>query len=315
MADREVYRGFIADSGRWDGFVHRQGDIVISAPSKSGTTWMQMLVALLVFDGPQLPAPLTELSPWLDMNLAPLEEVHQQLDAQDHRRFIKTHVPLDGLPLDDRVTYLVVGRDPRDVWLSMERHIDNLQREHMRQLRVAAVGDQDLAELDRLELPDDPSEWFRFQLEMDRGRNHTISHLAHVLHHLRTAWDRRDQPNVALFHYADLHDDLVREISRLAEILDIEMVEDRLAELADEASLSTMRARADDVAPESTRSLWKDPQRFFHSGRVGGWQTRLSTEDLRYYDRRVDELIDDDHKFARWVHLGWQTTGRWRTTS
>lgn len=312
VRERVVYRGFVADSRRWDDFVHREGDIVISTPSKSGTTWMQMLVALLIFDGPRLPAPLTELSPWLDMNLAPIEEVQEQLAAQDHRRFIKTHVPLDGLPVEDRVTYLVVGRGPRDVWASMERHIDNLERDHMRQLRVAAVGDQDLAELDEVEFPDDRSEWFRFQLGLDRGRDHTMAHLAHVLHHLRTAWDRGDQPNVALFHYADLHDDLVREMGRLAEILDVDVGQDRLVELAEEASLSAMRSRAERVAPESTKQLWKDPHRFFHSGRVGGWRRRFSTEDLRHYDQRVDELVEGDHTFARWVHMGWHTTGQWR---
>ena len=40
------------DSARWDGFPFRAGDIVISTRSKSGTTWMQMICALLVFQDP-----------------------------------------------------------------------------------------------------------------------------------------------------------------------------------------------------------------------------------------------------------------------
>src|SRR3954447_12027368 len=101
------YRSIIADSGRWDGFAFRPGDIVISTPPKCGTTWTQMLCALLVFDGPVFPAPLDELSPWLDMTISPLAEVMATLDAQTHRRFIKTHTPLDGLPMHAEVTYLV----------------------------------------------------------------------------------------------------------------------------------------------------------------------------------------------------------------
>ena len=69
--------------------------------------------ALLVFQAPDLPAPLTTLSPWLDMAVRPVEQVHAHLEAQSHRRFIKTHTPFDGLPYDERVTYLCVGRDPR----------------------------------------------------------------------------------------------------------------------------------------------------------------------------------------------------------
>ena len=52
-------------------------------------------------------------------------DVFADLEAQTHRRFIKTHTPLDGIPNDPAVTYICVGRDPRDVGLSMDHHIDN----------------------------------------------------------------------------------------------------------------------------------------------------------------------------------------------
>ena len=49
------------DSARWLEFPFRRGDIVISARSKSGTTWMQMICALLVFQTTDLPRPLSVL--------------------------------------------------------------------------------------------------------------------------------------------------------------------------------------------------------------------------------------------------------------
>lgn len=82
-----------------------------------------MLCALLVFDAVKLPAPLSELSPWLDMRTRPIEDVRRALEDQEHRRFIKTHTPLDGIPFDDRPTYVCVGRDPRDAALSMNHHL------------------------------------------------------------------------------------------------------------------------------------------------------------------------------------------------
>src|SRR5512142_3040903 len=93
------YEASMYDSNRWDGFELRPGDIVISTPPKCGTTWTQMLCALLIFDGPRFPAPLDELSPWLDMCNQPLADVRANLAAQTHRRFIKTHTPLDGVPV------------------------------------------------------------------------------------------------------------------------------------------------------------------------------------------------------------------------
>src|SRR3954469_16062985 len=103
------------DSGRWDGFPYREGDIVISTRSKSGTTWMQMICALLIFQSPDLPAPLPHLSPWLDCLVIPLDEVYTRLAAQRHRRFIKTHTPLDGVPMNPDVSYVVVARHPLDM--------------------------------------------------------------------------------------------------------------------------------------------------------------------------------------------------------
>jgi hypothetical protein len=220
QAPRTRYRSIVADSGRWDGFAFRPGDVVISTPPKSGTTWTQVLCALLIFNGPEFPAPLEAISPWLDMNIRPLAEVTAALAAQTHRRFIKTHTPLDGLPLQADVTYLVVGRDPRDVAVSYEHHIANMDFARFLELRAAAVGNEDLAELPERRVPSaDPVERFRvFVAGETRAMPPT---LASVLHHLDTGWQRRHEPNVSLFHYADLQADLAGELLRLACVLGI----------------------------------------------------------------------------------------------
>src|ERR671912_955174 len=132
------YEASMYDSNRWDGFELRPGDIIISTPPKCGTTWTQMLCALVIFDGPGFPALLDQMSPWLDMSIRPLAEVTASLAAQTHRRFIKTHTPLDGLPLHPDVTYLVVGRDPRDVAISSEHHSANMDVARVLELRAAA---------------------------------------------------------------------------------------------------------------------------------------------------------------------------------
>src|ERR1700677_538611 len=106
-------------SARWWGFPSRPGDIVVSTRSKSGTTWVQMICLLLVFGRPELPDRLGRLSPWLDWLVEPEADVFARLAAQTHRRVIKTHTPLDGVPLHPRVTYIVVGRHPLDVAVSL----------------------------------------------------------------------------------------------------------------------------------------------------------------------------------------------------
>ena len=295
------YRSIVADSARWDGFAFRPGDIVISTPPKCGTTWTQMLCALLIFDGPDFPTPLDELSPWLDMCNRPLTEVRDLLAAQTHRRFIKTHTPLDGIPLTDEVTYLVVGRDPRDVAVSYEHHAANMDFEHFMALRAAAVGNDDLAELPERRVPsEDPVERFRaFVADETQGGPPT---LASVLHHLDTGWQRRRDPNVVLFHYADLKADLPGELQRLANVLGIPCSAERARALAPEASLARMRERGADVAPSASQGNWKDVRAFFRSGGLGEWRARLSAADLAAYEARVAELVTPD--LAAWAHGG-----------
>src|SRR5215218_2032298 len=262
QAPRARYRAIVADSGRWDGFAFRPGDVVISTPPKSGTTWTQMLCALLIFDGPTFPAPLGDLSPWLDMCNRPLGEVTAALAAQTHRRVIKTHTPLDGIPLRADVTYLVVGRDPRDVAISFEHHAANLDFARFLELRAAAVGNADLAELPQRRVPSaDPVE--RFRTFVADETHISPPSLASVLRHLDTGWQHRGDPNVALFHYADLQTDLVGELLRLAGVLGIPCAPERARALAPEASLARMRERAADDAPlasPGTRGSWKDPR-------------------------------------------------------
>src|SRR6476661_2347645 len=145
------YEASMYDSSRWDGFELRPGDIIIASPPKCGTTWTQMICALLILQTPDLPLPLDRLSPWIDMVNRARTDVFADLQAQAHRRFIKTHTPLDGIPNDPTVTYICIGRDPRDAALSMDRHIDNTdivaflnQRE-----RAAAIDGTELGPLRR----------------------------------------------------------------------------------------------------------------------------------------------------------------------
>jgi aryl sulfotransferase len=95
---------------------------------------MQMICALLVFQTSELPRPLAELSPWVDWLVTPREEVYERLAAQAHRRFVKTHTPLDGIPLDSRATYIVVARHPLDMAVSLYHQGDNLDRERIAEL-------------------------------------------------------------------------------------------------------------------------------------------------------------------------------------
>lgn len=293
------YRTVVADSARWEGFEHREGDIVISTPPKCGTTWTQMLVAMLVFDATRFDRPLALISPWLDMTTRQLASVLADLEAQEHRRFIKTHTPLDGLPMDERVTYVCVGRDPRDAALSMAHHLSNMNMDVMLALRAEVVGPDVLDEVPPpASLPEDPAERFTQWIDGTDSRG-----LPHLLHHLETMWERRHQPNVALFHYADYQADLPGQLARLASTLGMERSPERLQELASAASFANMKAQAGELAPNAGVGLWHSVEGFFHRGVSGQWRDVVDDEVLARYWERVHELVEPD--LAAWAHHGW----------
>src|SRR5688500_14963807 len=79
----------------WNDFQFRDDDIVISTYAKSGTTWLQQIVSQLIFAG-QEGLPVAEMSPWLDLRIPPKEVKLAAVNAQTHRRFLKTHLPVDA---------------------------------------------------------------------------------------------------------------------------------------------------------------------------------------------------------------------------
>jgi hypothetical protein len=303
-ANTTVYKNFVWNSERWDGFELRDDDIVISTAPKCGTTWLQMQVALLLFRTPDLPAPLAALSPWLEMNTRPLADVRAALEAQPHRRFIKSHTPLDGLPWHDGVTYLHVGRDPRDVALSWDNHVSNMDYERFVEIRAAAVGLDDLEELGIAdepiaEAPEDPAQRFWAWVE-GAGAGTRASGLQGLVHHSQTFWATRQRPNVHLFHYSDQRADLATQMARLADALGVDPPTEALVEAA---RFENMKARADHLVPNADLPYWQSNQRFFDKARAGEWHHLVGDEGLPRYEAALRQVTDDD-ELIRWLHAG-----------
>jgi aryl sulfotransferase len=287
------YRSADEDSARWDGFEFRPGDIVISTRSKSGTTWMQMICALLIFGRSDPPAPLSELSPWLDWLVIPHDEVLARLAAQRHRRFVKTHTPLDGVPIDPRAHYIVVARHPLDMATSLYHQGANINRARLRELTGAP--EPGTPRPPRLPL----DAWLREWIDSDATPADELDSLPGVAWHLSDAWARRDQPNVLLVHYDDLRTDLAGQMRAIADRLGADVPADRWPELVGAATFESMRSRAAELVPDPVGVL-RDKSAFFRQGRSGAGREQLTPEDLVRYERRVARLAPPD--LIAWPH-------------
>ena len=305
------YRSDDEDSGRWSGFPFRAGDIVISTRSKSGTTWMQMICALLIFQSTELPAPLPVLSPWLDWLIVPRDEVFGRLEAQEHRRFIKTHTPLDGVPLDPRATYVVVARHPLDMAVSLFHQGANLNRARIAELTGGPVPTPERPAASPSERPEagpgagpdagpDVRAGLLRWIERDTEPADDLDSLPGVLWHLTDAWRRAaEAPNVLLVHYADLSADLDSSMRRIAERLGIPVPEKVWSDLVDAAGFARMRERATDLAPDPA-GIMKDRAAFFRRGASGAGRELLTDVEFARYLERAAELAPPD--LLTWLH-------------
>jgi aryl sulfotransferase len=280
------------DSARWLGFPFRDGDIVISTRSKTGTTWVQMICALLIFQTPELPAPLAQLSPWVDHLIAPREQVYAELAAQEHRRFIKTHTPLDGIPLDPRATYIVTARDPLDMAVSLYHQGANIDHARVRQL----TGEPEPAK--PRQAPKPLRDWLLGWIARDQDPREQPDSLPGVMWHLSDAWTRRSEPNVLLVHYDDLTADLPGQMRWLAGRLGIAVAEQTWPTLVRAASFEAMRGRADQLVP--TAGIFKDDAAFFRRGTSGAGREILTADELAGYYARVAQLAPPD--LLAWLH-------------
>jgi aryl sulfotransferase len=295
------YHGFMADSSRWQRFRLRPDDVIITTPSKCGTTWTQQIVAMLLRNTVNLP-PIGTISPWLDMLVRSEEEVFGLLEAQTERRFIKTHTPLDGLPFVPSVTYIAVIRHPLDVALSDRDHASNMLRARADELREAMSGRYEPA-TERDEPPDDPADYLRWFIDNhEQPTGSGPNGLEDYCQQVRTYWDARDESNVHLFHYADLWTDLDVEMRRIAGILGVPIDEARWPEFVEAATLDAMRARASDTAPDAHLGLWQAPEQFFRVGGSRNWAKLLARDDVAHFEARLHELATDA--------TPWITSGR-----
>lgn len=253
---------------RWADFPFRPGDIVISTAPKSGTTWVQMICALLVFQTQDLPASLPELSPWMESDSFSRDEVYAQLAGQQHRRFIKTHLGLNEIPARSDVTYLVVARQPLDVAVSMYYQDGPFSSP--------------------------PREWLLEWMDMAASPSAHRNSLPGAMRRMSYAWAHRT-PNVVLVHYQDLSADLEGEMRRLAARLHIAVPEASWPSLVQAATFERMRAVASRLVDSGS-----DPGTFFRRGTSGSGRELLTRDELARYQASIARLAPAD--LLAWLH-------------
>jgi aryl sulfotransferase len=279
------------DSTVWNDVNFREDDIVISTYAKSGTTWVQQIVAQLIFNG-QEDIEVAKISPWVDLRVPSKEVRLEILEAQTHRRFMKTHLPVDALVFSDKAKYIYIGRDGRDVLWSFYNHHVTANKDWY------DVLNETPGRVGPAIQPPNPSiiEYYHDWLNKDGYP------IWPFWDNIRSWWETRNLPNVLLVHFENLKKDMPGEIRRIAEFIDIPIDESNWSSILKHCSFDYMKKNASKSAPAGGIFWDGGAQSFINKGTNGRWRDVLSAKDIASYESRVGKELG--LQCAEWLETG-----------
>ena len=298
-----VYQNHHLDSTRWETYEPRPSDIIVTTSYKAGTTWTQQILHELLHGNSDPMPGFQEVTPWPDARFLPItkEDLKPFLENIPGRRFIKSHLPLDGLPYYPEVKYVIVGRDCRDVFMSFFNHYSNYTDIAMDMFNAPdAVGDA------LPSCPEDPRElwqnwmtrgWFEWESE---GYPFWAN-----LNHTQSYWDYRHLPNFYFMHYNDMLNDLESSVKGLAAFLGENPTAEHLARVVENTTFKNVKANAIKMDEEGDPRgvVFKGgAQGFFFKGTNGRWRDVLTDEDLALYEDTKQRVLTPD--CAKWLEEG-----------
>ncbi|MBL8447834.1 MAG: sulfotransferase domain-containing protein [Zoogloeaceae bacterium] len=241
-------------------------DVLVLSVGKSGRTWLRVLINKYLALRFGVPFALDDLA-GADRRIPSIGYEHEQWSHQAlaswHERWRGKFLVPPAVLARKRV--IIIFRDPRDVVVSLY---------HQNQKRSQRRVDCSLAEFIRLS---------------GRGVEGIVA--------VMNAWRERlrNHPHCLWIRYESLRQDTAGELRRIADFLDLPPSDpSQISGAVDFASFDNMRAL--EARGGFNRSMLKpgdpkDPDSFkVRAGRVGGYRSQFSPEDLAYLDLAVTRL-------------------------
>lgn len=290
---REMHNSHM-NSTAWNDFKFREGDVVIATYAKSGTTWLQQIVTQLIFGGAD-DVSMHLLSPWVDLRITP-PEAFARLEAQTHRRCVKTHLPVDALVFSPKAKYIYIGRDGRDAAWSFFHHHYNASDDYFKVFNAGAIHGGPPLERGSGNVHEFYTGWIN-------GNGYPYWPF---WEHVRSWWSIRNLPNVMLIHFNDMKANLPGSICRIADFLGIPVNQEVLPVIVEHCSFDYMKAHADQMAPRGG-GMWNGGAKtFINKGTNGRWRDVLTTDEISAYDSRA--LAELGSNCSKWLASGSKAT-------
>lgn len=201
------------------GYTPQPHDVFVCTVAKSGTNWMMQLVTQIADHGQAEFDDIHDIVPWPEAPLASqVAPLTAPVTSRSGLRALKTHVPAQHVPFSPEARYVVVVRDPKDVFVSSWFFVGGI---------VNGIWGA----------PPALDDWYRRWVE----RRFPLGSWAE---HTAGWWARRHEPNVAVFTFAELKADLPGCVDRLAAWMGVSLSEAERSAVVERSGFAWMKAHA-----------------------------------------------------------------------
>ncbi|XP_030629938.1 sulfotransferase family 2, cytosolic sulfotransferase 2 [Chanos chanos] len=257
----------------YEDFVFREDDILIVTFPKSGTTWMQEIVPLIVSEGDLTPVhtvPNWDRVPWLEEHRA----IILNLEQKPSPRIFATHYQYDMMnksffKVKPRVIYVM--RNPKDVFTSSYHYYG------MASYMV------------------NPGTTDEFLEKFLDGKIMFGSWFDHV-----KGWlNAKDQDHISYIAYEDLILDLKGSISKISQFLGKSLSEEVTEKIAYHCTFKVMKQnKMSNYSLVPVEFMDQKKSEFLRKGIIGDWKNLLTVAQAERFDAAYkDKMRDVKFKF------------------
>lgn len=258
-------------------YIPDEGDIFVSTFSKSGTNWMMQIAHQIAWQGEGEFENIHDVVCWPDVPGKRSERVSTPLRSDllktlspTGMRVIKTHLASQYVPYSEKAKYLIVVRDPKEVFVSSYPFVKGVAGPLMPSVDV----------------------WLKLFFTQEWPMNFGNTWAQHTAGY----WAMKDRPNVLVLSYSKLKHDPETGIREVAKTLEVDLSEEQLAKVVEKSSFNYMKKINRKFAPSDTSSLpWAKGFTMIREGKTGNSSELISPEQQRLIDEHFMQELKDLH--------------------